>query len=355
MKFSVFGLMQWPEDRSQREVFENELEQLSLAESQGYHCVWLAEHHFSRYGIGPAIHLFAANLAARTRTIRIGTAITILPFMHPLRVAEAVAMLDILSEGRIEWGVGRGCPGHEFEGFGVDIHQSHSIFHEQLDVIKKAWTGEPFAHTGEFYNFEELRCFPNPIQRPGPTIHIAALSPATIEWAAENRYPVLADPFSPVARLGENRRLYFDTAARAGIDASAVEIPTLRQVYVGETMQKAREEAAPALLGYYRSLARTGSPGGSSSDPLPENDSCYRPVGADGLNPDKDPDGFLEFLFDACTIVGDPAYCRDRITELRETIGLAHLIAWHGFGDLSHEQTLASQERLIDEVAPAFA
>ncbi len=355
VKFSAFSLMQWPEDRSQRDVFDNELEQLTLAESQGYHCAWLAEHHFSRYGIGPAIHLSAANLAARTRTIRIGTAITILPFMHPLRVAEEVAMLDILSGGRIEWGVGRGYQGHEFQGFGVDIGQSHKIFYEQLEVIQKAWTGEPFSHAGEFYNFGELQCFPNPIQQPGPTIYIAALSPGTIEWAAKNGYPVLADQFSPVARLEKNRQLYIDSSAEADDPASPVEIPTLRQVYVGETMKKAREEAAPALLWYYRSLARVGSPAGKTSDPLPENYSFYRVFGEDGFNPDKDPDAFLKFLFDECTIIGDEAYCRDRIAELRETIALDHLISWQNFGDLHHEQTLASQERLIEKVAPAFA
>ena len=108
MKFGVFSLMQWPEDRSQSDVYRNELAQLSEAEAQGYDGIWLAEHHFSRYGIGPAIHLTAAHLAARTERIRIGTAITILPFMHPIRIAEEVAVLDHLSGGRIDFGMGRG-------------------------------------------------------------------------------------------------------------------------------------------------------------------------------------------------------------------------------------------------------
>ncbi|MDE0911895.1 MAG: LLM class flavin-dependent oxidoreductase [Myxococcota bacterium] len=355
MKFSAFSLMQWPEDRSQSEVFHNELEQLTRAESQGYYGAWLAEHHFSRYGIGPAIHLTAANLAARTSTIKIGTAITILPFMHPLRVAEEVAMLDILSEGRIEWGVGRGYQGHEFDGFGVDIKESHKIFYEQLDVIKLAWTGEPFSHHGEFYNFDELQCFPNPIQDPAPPIYIAALSPSTIEWAAQNRYPVLADQFSPTKRLESNRTLYRDTAASVGFNPDEAPTPTLRHVYVGETMAKAREEAAAGLLWYYRSLAQVGSPGGKANAPVPENYSFYRVFGEDGFNPDKDPDGFLKFLFDECTIVGDAAYCRERVSELRERIGLEHLICWQNFGGLAHEQTMSSQKRLIEEVAPAFA
>lgn len=354
MKFAVFSLMQWPEDRSQSDVFRNELEQITLAEEQGYDSVWLAEHHFSRYGIGPSIHLTAANIAARTSRLRIGTAVTILPFLHPLRVAEEIAMLDILSNGRIDWGTGRGYQGHEFDGFGVDIAASHRIFREQLEVIKKAWTGERFAWDGEFFRFSELQCLPTPVQEPHPTIWIAALSPETHEWAADQGYPILTDQFSPLYRIESNRILYRDRAAKAGVDTGAFELPTLRQVYVGETMAKAREEAARGLLWYYRSLARVGSPGGSAGK-IPENYSFYRMFGEDGFNPDHDTEAFLDFLFENCTIVGDVAYCRDRLQELQERIGLNSLIAWQNFGDLSHESTLASQRRFIEKVAPAFA
>jgi len=191
------------------------------------------------------------------------------------------------------------------------------------------------------------------VQQPGPPIYIAALSPSSIEWAASHGYPVLADQFSPISRLESNRALYLENAKNA--DAASLELPTLRQVYVGETMEKAREEAAEGLLWYYRSLVRVGSPAGKPGDPLPENYSFYRIFGEDGFNPDADPDGFLKFLFDECTVIGDAAYCRDRIAELEERIGLNHLIAWQNFGDLTHEQTMASQRRLIEKVAPAFA
>ena len=354
MKFSTFSLMQWPEDRSQVDVFRNEIEQLTAADAQGYDGVWLAEHHFSRYGISPSIHLTAAHLAATTRRVRIGTAVTIAPFFHPLRIAEEIAMLDILTGGRFDWGVGRGYQGHEFSGFGVDIEKSHLIFREQLKVVKRAWTGERFSHAGEFFQFPELECLPVPVQQPHPPIFIAALSPATLEWAAENRYPVLADQFSPVSRLETNRGIYRDRAAEVGFDLVGSELPTLRQVYVGETHAKAREQAAPALLWYYRSLVRVGSPGGPDG-PIPENYSFYNIFGEDGLNPDRDPEGFLQFLFDECTIIGDEAYCRERLGELRERIGLNHVIAWQNFGGLPHEATMASQKRFIDKVAPALA
>jgi len=354
MKFAVFSLMQWPADRSQEQVYANELEQLALAESQGYHAAWLAEHHFSRYGIGPSIHLTAAHLAARTERIRIGTAVTVLPFFHPLRLAEEIAMLDIMSEGRFDWGVGRGYQGHEFAGFGADIEKSHLVFREQLEIILRAWTGERFSYAGEFFQIPELECLPTPIQKPHPPIWIAALSPATMEWAAENDYAMLTDQFSPVARIEKSRSTYRDAGERAGVNLERHELPVLRHVYVGETMANAREEAARGLLWYYRSLSRVGSPGGPDGE-VPENYSFYRMFGEDGFNPDRDPDAFLEFLFENCTIVGDEAYCRDKIGELQERIGLEYLIAWQNFGDLPHEASLASQRRLIEKVAPAFS
>ena len=354
MKFAVFSLMQWPEDRSAADVYRDEIDQLVEAEAQGYDAAWLAEHHFSRYGIAPSIHLTAANLAARTTRIRIGTAVTVLPFFHPIRVAEEIAMLDHLSRGRIDWGAGRGYQGHEFDGFGVDITKSHLIFREQLDVIRRAWTGERFAWEGEFFRFPEMQVLPTPVQRPHPPIWIAAISPTTLEWAADHAYPVLTDQFSPTQRIEEGRALYFERAARAGVDVETVELPTLRHVYVGETQERAREEAAPALLWYYRSLARVGAPGGPSGK-LPENYSFYRLFGEEGFNPDHDPEGFCQYLFDNCVIVGDAAYCRDKIAELRERCRLNYLIAWQNFGSLPHEATRASQRRFIEKVAPAFA
>ncbi len=354
MKFGVFSLMQWPEDRSQSDVFRNELDQLCVAEEQGYHSAWLAEHHFSRYGIGPAIHLTAAHLAARTTKIRIGTAVTIVPFLHPLRIAEEIAVLDIMSDGRIDWGAGRGYQGHEFAGFGADISRSHDVFREQLEIILRAWKGERFSFDGEFYQFPELQCLPTPVQDPHPPVWIAALSPSTIEWAGANGYRVLTDQFSPFSRIEENRKLYHEHLAKSGVARDAYELPTLRQVYVGETMKRAREEAGPALLWYYRSLARVGSPG--IEGPVPENYSFYNVFGQGGsLDPDQDPDGFLDFLFEKCTIIGDEAYCRDRLAELQERIDLDYLIAWQNFGNLPHEASMASQRRFIEKVAPSFS
>lgn len=351
MQFAVSSPMQSPGGRGEGDGFREELEQLALAEEQGFDAAWLVEHHGSRRGIGPSIHLAAAHLAARTRRIRIGAAVAVRPSFHPLRAAEEVAMLDHLSGGRVDWGVGCCSAGREPAGPGAGVANSHRRFREQLEIVRRAWTGERFAFEGQFHRFPELQVLPTPVQRPHPPIFVAALSPETVAWAADHAYPVLTDQLTPVHRIEESRRTWRERAARAGLDPARVALPTLRQVYVGETFAKAREEAAPALLRHHGALARVGSPGGSP----PTNPAFHRIFGEERLDPDRDRDAFLAYLFEHCAIVGDEAFCREKLREHRERYGLDYLIAWQSFGDLPHAATLASQRRLIEKVAPAFA
>ncbi len=361
LQFGVFDHIEPVSGLGLQETYNLRMEQIEVLDKAGYYAYHLAEHHTPAvHSLAPSQNVFLAAVSQRTTNIRFGPGICVLPLHHPVQLIEEYCMLDHLSGGRLEIGVGRGGVFEAFFwGQDSDVEANYARYRETLSAVQNGLSHDELTHHGEFYNFDELQCFPNPIQKPGPVIYVAALSPPTIEWAAQNGYPVLADQFSPVARLAKNRQLYLETAAKTsgdpGIDPDQVEIPTLRQVYVGETMKKAREEAAIGLLWYYRSLARVGSPAGKASDPLPENYSFYRMFGEDGFNPDKDPEGFLEFLFDECTIIGDAAYCRDRVAQLNEEIGLEHVICWQNFGGLSHEQTLASQKRLIEDVAPAFA
>jgi alkanesulfonate monooxygenase SsuD/methylene tetrahydromethanopterin reductase-like flavin-dependent oxidoreductase (luciferase family) len=353
VKFGVFSLMQWPEDRSQGAVFCDELLQLTTAEDQGYDSAWLGDQQLSPYGIAPSIHFSAAQLAARTRRIRIGTVVPLLPSFHPLRVAEEVAMLDIMSGGRVDWGVGCEGLGNEFRRSDGGSQDGRLVFREQLEVLKRAWAGGPFSHEGQFFQFPTLECLPTPEQRPHPPIYVAARSPEMLEWAGEAGYPLLAGPFSSADRLAKNAAIHRASAERAGGEVVPFALPTLRQVYCGESLQKAREEAGPALLSYYRALSRTGSAGGQAGA-VSENGFFDRLFGVDGLDPDADRDAFLEFLFESCAIVGDEAYCRDAISRLQERVGLDSLLCWQKFGGLPHEAAMASQRRLAEKVIPDF-
>ena len=319
MKFHVFSEMEWPPKPSAGQLHADTLDQLVLADSQGYDSAWLAEQHASRYGIGPSLHLAAAQLAARTSRIRIGTLVTLLPFFHPLRLAEEITMLDIMSDGRFGWGIRS------------DSRHSHARFREQLEIIEKAWRGERFCFDGAFFQIPELECLPTPVQQPQPPIWISAGSDDALKWAGRNDRPLLIDAFSPTHRIEASRGIYREAGTTAGHDVARLEQPVLRQVYVAETLARAREEAAPALLGYSRQFTEHG------------------------LDPDEDEERFRQSLYDKCTIIGDAAYCRERISELQERIGLDSLLCWQSFGGLSHEASMASQRRLIEQVAPAFA
>ncbi len=292
MEFHLFDLLEWPPGVGREPAFRDELERLALAEEQGYAGAWIAEGDPARAGIGPGVHLAAAWLSARTTRIRIATSVRIPPFFHPLRLAEEIAALDIQSGGRFEWGVSPGDASDE----------GRRIFREQLTIARTAWTGESFRHDGDFFQIPELQCLPAPVQQPHPPIWIAALDRPTVEWAGQNGLGIFGDAAAPTAQLEDTRRVHREAVSAARRDP--VGLPVVRRMYVGETTARAREEAGPAP--------------------------------------------------DAESIVGDAIYCRDRIVELHERIGLDRLVCWQSFGRLPHEAILASQRRLIEKVAPAF-
>ena len=139
-------------------------------EQTGYDAVWLAEHHFSTYSVCPSIHMMGTHVAARTKRLRIGTGVSLTPFYHPLRLAEEVALLDVLSDGRVNWGAGRGFDAREYQVFDVARDDSYAVFRENLEIVLEAWTNEKLTYNGEFSQFEEVEVLPKPLQEPHPPV-----------------------------------------------------------------------------------------------------------------------------------------------------------------------------------------
>jgi alkanesulfonate monooxygenase SsuD/methylene tetrahydromethanopterin reductase-like flavin-dependent oxidoreductase (luciferase family) len=279
------------------------LARLEAAEAQGYESVWLCDPASARLGHAPALHLIASALAARTTRIRIGTATALAPTLHPLRLAEEVALLDVMTGGRLDWAIGPASLSDE----------SEEVFREQLDVLLFALAGERFAYDGRFFRIPELQCFPTPLQTPHPPLWLRAESIAVQQWAADAGHPLMTDAFATTESL----------TGGAGTARLVV-----RPVHVARTDAIARAEAGPALVALHRARGEaSGEASAGEAGPLLEH----------------------------CAIVGDAARCRDKLAELAEGIGLAALVAWHGFGTLPDEAALDSQRRLIDDVAPAFA
>src|SRR3989442_10058803 len=198
MKVGVLQFFSWPERRVAIEtVYDRALQRIEVMDRTGYDAVWLAEHHFHSFSVCPSVHMMGTHVAARTRRLRIGTAVSLAAFSHPLRLAEEVALLDVLSGGRVNWGAGRGFDRTEFMAFGVPQEESAARFHEAVDVVLRAWTEERLTYAGRYFRCEGLEVLPKPLQKPRPPVWLAPPSPHAIRPAAAGGLPILMKPPSP--------------------------------------------------------------------------------------------------------------------------------------------------------------
>src|SRR5436309_15715662 len=169
MKTGVLRFFSWPERRTDlAQVYARALERIETMDRTGYDAVWLAEHHFSSFSVCPSVHMMGMLAAARTSRLRIGTAVSLAPFYHPLRLAEEVALLDVLSGGRVNWGAGRGFARVGFPAFGVPPQESSSRFRETVEIVLRAWTDERLSFAGTHFNFHDVEVLPKPAQLPHP-------------------------------------------------------------------------------------------------------------------------------------------------------------------------------------------
>src|SRR5580698_2172456 len=244
MKFGVLQFFSWPGRRvALPTVFDRALQRIEIMDRTGYDAVWLAEHHFSTYSVCPSVHMMGTLAAARTTRLRIGTAVSLAPFYHPLRLAEEVALLDVLSGGRVNWGAGRGFARVEFTAFGVPPEESASRFRETVEIVLRAWTDERLNFTGQHFCYEDLEILPKPAQLPHPPVWMAASSEGAIEWAAGRGFSILMDPHCSHVELAAKRKLYGDSMAAAGHQAAGRDIPMARLMAVGNSAEQAAEIA----------------------------------------------------------------------------------------------------------------
>src|SRR5215203_3822790 len=182
MEFGMFHEFQRLPGVSEAEAFAQSLEQVDAAEEWGLDAMWLAELHFApERSVLSSPMMIAATIAQRTERMKIGTAVQVLPLCHPLRLAEEVASVDQLSEGRLIFGVGRSGFAHTYKTYGVDYGESRERFSETLEIVKRAFSEERFSHKGKYFAYDNVRLSPKPVQAPWPEIRVAAASPDTYE------------------------------------------------------------------------------------------------------------------------------------------------------------------------------
>ena len=265
--------------------------QASLAEDWGYDSFWLPENHFTGNGAIPEPLMLLASVAASTTKIQLATTSLLLTLRHPLQAAEQVAVLDQLSNGRVILGVGRGYAPDMLSAFNVPVKDKRQIFKTALDIMRKAWAGEPVVMPG---SSEPVIVSPVPVQKPHPPIWVAAFGPKALRQAGMLGMPYLASPMEPMDRLIENYQRHKEACKEEEVPYPE-EIPVMRTVFVSEDKTLIRR-IRQQLDEQARHISTSGIRKGMSLD------------------------------IDDWTIVGEPSLVREKILFYRETIGMTDLI-----------------------------
>jgi alkanesulfonate monooxygenase SsuD/methylene tetrahydromethanopterin reductase-like flavin-dependent oxidoreductase (luciferase family) len=347
MKFGLFYQFSDFGNIPQDQLFQEILEEIAYGEELGFDSVWLSEHHFAVYGtLGNPLTL-AAAITQRTRRMQLGTAVMVLPFHYPLRLAEEAALVDVLSQGRLLLGVGRGYQPPEFHGFGTPQQASREVFLESFEIVRRALSGETFVYDGKFWHIREpTEIFPKPIQKPHPPFYLAAISPSTYDMAAHLGLPLLRAPqFSNLDTVARAFTAYKDEMRAYGYDPDTLDQPLAVRVYVAPTDAEAKAEAKHALW-FYHLLATLlpGAPG--------------RPKPAGYEHYPQDPTVLatltLEDVWERGTCFGAPERVLRLMQRYRERSGTTHWMIQMRLGGLEHDKVLRSMELFAREVMPAL-
>jgi alkanesulfonate monooxygenase SsuD/methylene tetrahydromethanopterin reductase-like flavin-dependent oxidoreductase (luciferase family) len=351
MKFGTYYFFQAHPRYSHAEIIHRELEQMVWTEELGFDSVWLTEHHFIDYGLSVDPATLACAVASRTQRIRIGLAAAILPFHEPLRLAEQMALVDIISKGRLDMGVGRGNRPAEFRGYRVPQHENRERFEEVLEILTRAWTQETFSFEGQYYNIPDVRVIPKPVQRPLP-IYQVCVSKESIENTALRGWPMLNSVlYGPLDKLPENREIYMAALDKAGrpeaekrwlLDRWGVS----RHIYVADTDQQALEETKEAEMWYQESLRKFQIPD-RIEDAHPSLQPGFR-AQAERLAKVNWADLVRETV-----AFGSPDTVARKLETMRD-MGIGQILCWMNFGGLPQDKIRRSMELFAREVMPRF-
>lgn len=340
-----------PEEDSAR--IEQQIAQVCEAEALGFHDVWLTEHYFTGESVYNDALTFAAALTQRTQRIRIGFAVVQMPFHHPVRLAVQLALLDNLSRGRIDVGIGKGTVYNEYEfvGHGLRSGDARERMEEAVEILERAWREAPLTFAGRYYNVHIPELRPKPVQQPGPPLWRSVISPGSFTECGRLGVPILTARL-PVGRIRERWALYEEGLRAGGHDEATrrrllAQSALWRNVYVAESDAQAEDELS-ALLQQTRHhmmhVREAYNPADFVIDPVMLNP---------WTDPEVDDGTAIPFALETGSLYGSPKRVREQVAELRD-VGVRHLLCQTGFGDMSHERNLASMRRFGEEVMPAF-
>jgi len=342
VKFGYYILNTYvPEmDGDSSALYSHWLEQIDAAESLGFDSLWVTEHHFRYFGgMMPSPSVILAAATQRTKRMKLGAAVSILPMHNPLRIAEEFAMVDQLSNGRLLFGAGRGMHPTEYVTFGYDWNNAQERLPEALDIVAKAWSPDEFEWQGEHYKFPKLNVYPKPRQQPHPPIYVTAnREPENFKMIARRNHHLMTLPW--IATNEDQRprvEIYLNALKEAGHSTADKDIFTMYPIYVGENDDKAKVEVVEHWH-RWRSFAMeaTGSfPGTPTYEPRLAHLS-YDAMARDSRG-----------------IFGGPETCVRALKKIIDVVGTNHIGLTFHYGGLSQERVLKSIERFAKHVLPA--
>ena len=347
MELGLFLEFPVREGASENEAFKESFALVDQAEALGVPSVWLAEYHFNPGRVLSSPVTISAAIAARTRRIRLGTAVLLLPLANPVRVAEEIATLDQISDGRVEFGIGRGTFPNVHEGFGVPFAESRGRFEECIEIILKAWTADSFSFHGEHFHINELSVNPKPFQTPYPPIKVGVTSAESFPVIGRMGYDILINPSRvfTLAELKPSIAEYRKARRDAGHDGPGkvgLRIP----VYLSDDPQKAYDEPQEsALFSMGRLSDRVASYAGHSGT-----------LGDWGAQAERVRSmSYDDWLRDKVAY-GTPAAVVDKLNGLIDELGLDQVMFEVNFGNLIPLANQSNSLRLMmEQVAPHLA
>jgi alkanesulfonate monooxygenase SsuD/methylene tetrahydromethanopterin reductase-like flavin-dependent oxidoreductase (luciferase family) len=348
MEFGLMHEFQPVPGATEAETFSDSMEQIDAAERLGLDAVWLADLHFvSLLSVLSSPLVVAGAIAARTKRIKIGTAVQIAPLCHPFRLAEDVATIDHLSRGRFIFGVGRSNFPGAYKVFGIPYAESRDRLSETLEVLRLAWTAPAFSYEGTYYRFHKVTVVPKPLQKPYPAIRVAAEIVDSAVAVARLGLPIFVSvrlgTFSDLVPLVRAYREAYKAAGHGGEGKIYLRVP----LHLADTGDRARDEAEASVMGFMRHVAEllessAKAPNGSTDERRIKLAATYRGKSYDDVLREH-------------AIVGSPEATIDRLRALREELGLDGILAQLNCGGgFPHQRVMKTLKLLCLNVMPQF-
>lgn len=348
MKVSLFTEIQCPQGSSPAARLEEFMEQAELADRGGFHAYWVAEIHCQpKFSLLSAPYVVLGAVAQRTKRLRLGVAVNTLPVHHPVELAEQAAMLDLVSNGRMEFAAGGGHPhSRVYECFGADHKSTHDYMAESIEIIQKAWSNETLAFTGKFFDIPEVIVNPKPVQKPLPPIYMATSSLDGVQVAAR----LGVNMFLPIhtrtpEQVVEYANAYWGGLKANGHNLQSRELGLLMPMHLARTTADAKARAEAGVMSYFKTIL----------DMRIEYTDWLIGRGVElpaRLRTAAGAQVAFEAVCEKHAVIGDANLAVAKIKQLTQQTGATHVLAWFNIGTVPHALVMESMERFTKDVTP---